>query len=230
MQLERLSDRVWIYPFETERDRPNLGYVRGDKWSLAIDAGHSAAHIGEFYRALKAADLPLPALTVLTHWHWDHTLGMHAASGLCLSSVRTKKHLTDLKKKIAQEGEEALLSLDESIRREYAGGQPVRVTLPDMTFAGGVELDAGSCPVRVFESEAPHTDDSTLILLPEEKILFLGDAACNVFATGEKDAALCKKLADTIRNAGASIVLEGHWTPQTPEEMIADLLSDAGQA
>jgi len=25
-------------------------------------------------------------------------------------------------------------------------------------------------------------------------------------------------------------VMEGHWTPQTPGEMIADLLSDASQA
>ena len=230
MQLERLSERVWIYPFEQERDRPNLGYIRGEKWSLAVDAGHSAAHVGEFYRALEAAGLPLPALTVLTHWHWDHTLGMHAANGLCLANARTKDHLAALQRKIAREGEEALFSLEESIRREYACGQRVRVSLPDMTFAGGMALDAGNCPVRIIEAEAPHTDDSTLILLPEEKILFLGDAACDVFSTGEKDAVLCQKLADTIRSTGASIVMEGHWTPQTPGEMIADLLSDASQA
>lgn len=39
-----MSERVWYYPYESERDRPNLGYIKGDNWSLAVDAGHSATH------------------------------------------------------------------------------------------------------------------------------------------------------------------------------------------
>ena len=38
MELKRLSEHIWYMPHEEERDRPNLGYVKGDKWSLAIDA------------------------------------------------------------------------------------------------------------------------------------------------------------------------------------------------
>ena len=53
MKLERLSERIWVYPYEEKRDRPNLSYIRGDKWSLAVDAGHSADHVTEFYEALK---------------------------------------------------------------------------------------------------------------------------------------------------------------------------------
>ena len=97
MQLNRLTERVWVYPFEEERDRPNLGYIRGDRWSLAVDAGHSAAHVRDFYGALEAAGLPLPALTVLTHWHWDHTFGMHAVHGLCLAGRRTDRYLADFR-------------------------------------------------------------------------------------------------------------------------------------
>ena len=47
MDLKRLTEHIWYMPFEEERDRPNLGYVKGDHWSLAIDAGHSAAHVKE---------------------------------------------------------------------------------------------------------------------------------------------------------------------------------------
>ena len=32
MKLNRLTERVWFLPFEKERDRPNLGYIRGDRW------------------------------------------------------------------------------------------------------------------------------------------------------------------------------------------------------
>ena len=81
MKLERLTERVWVYPYEEERDRPNLSYIKGDRWSLAVDAGHSDDHVREFYRALEEEGLPLPELTVLTHWHWDHTFGMHAVHG-----------------------------------------------------------------------------------------------------------------------------------------------------
>ena len=48
MELKRLTEHIWYMPFEEERDRPNLGYVKGDSWCLAVDAGHSAAHTGAF--------------------------------------------------------------------------------------------------------------------------------------------------------------------------------------
>ena len=57
MNLNRLAERIWVYPFEEERDRPNLSYIRGDTWSLAVDAGHSEAHVREFYRGLPEARL-----------------------------------------------------------------------------------------------------------------------------------------------------------------------------
>ena len=41
MELKKLTEHIWYMPYEEERDRPNLGYIKGDKWSLAIDAGHS---------------------------------------------------------------------------------------------------------------------------------------------------------------------------------------------
>ena len=45
MELKRLTEHIWVMPFEEERDRPNLCYVKGNRLSLAVDAGHSAAHV-----------------------------------------------------------------------------------------------------------------------------------------------------------------------------------------
>ena len=45
MGLKKLSKHIWYMPYEEERDRPNLGYVKGENWSLAIDAGHSDIHV-----------------------------------------------------------------------------------------------------------------------------------------------------------------------------------------
>ena len=226
MKLNRLSERVWFFPYEEERDRPNLGYVRGDRWSLAVDAGHSEAHVKEFYKALEEEGMPLPGLTVLTHWHWDHTFGMHAVHGLCLANERTNRHLREAREKLRREGPEAFLSLDESIRAEYAGNRSMVITEADLVFSGEILLDLGNCPVRVFQAEAPHTDDSSLVYLPEEKVLFLGDASCGTFPDWKKDAALCRQLAQTVKTLGAETVLEGHWTPVPVQDTINDLLSD----
>ena len=107
---------------------------------------------------------------------------------------------------------------------EYAGDQDVVITDPDIVFSGSLLLDAGNCPIRLFQAEAPHTDDSTLIEVPGEGVLFIGDAAGGTFPTWIKDKSLCRKLAETISTANARIVLEGHWIPETKEEAVRDLL------
>ena len=134
MELKKLSEHIWYTPFESERDRPNLGYVKGDNWSLAIDAGHSEAHVKEFYALLEKEGLPLPSLTVLTHWHWDHTFGMHAVNGLCLANKKTNSYLAEWKRKIETNGPDEFFALDGSIRNEYAENRTVIVKLADMVL------------------------------------------------------------------------------------------------
>ncbi len=226
MKLKRLTERVWILPFEEARDRPNLGYVRGDRWSLAIDAGHSDDHVALFYRALEDAGLPLPELTVLTHWHWDHTFGMHAVHGLCLANARTDMHLRDFGERIRREGAEVFLNLDTSVRLEYAGGRPVVVKRADMAFSGSMALDLGNCAVRLFEAESPHTDDSTLVHAVDERVLFLGDACGGAFPGGEKDMTLAGKLCRKIGTVDADICVEGHWIPTSRRETMEDLMHE----
>ena len=228
MKLERLTERILVYPFEEERDRPNLSYIRGDRWSLAVDAGHSAEHTRAFYGALEEAGLPLPELTVLTHWHWDHTFAMHAMHGLTLANERTNRYLADFRAKLEKEGTGFFLDMDETLRREYGDGRPVIVTTSDLEFRGEMTLYPGGCPVRIFQAEAPHTDDSTLVWVPGEKALILGDCSGGVFPTWEMDQALADRLAETIRETGPEICLPGHWTALDPDVIIRDLLEGEG--
>ena len=228
MNLNRLTERVWVYPYEEKRDRPNLSYIRGDNWSLAADAGHSEEHTREFYHALEEEGLPLPQLTVITHWHWDHTFGMHAVHGLCLANERTNQYLDAFRRRLEAEGTEFFLEMDERIRNEYEDGKPVVVTPADLVFRGEMLLDAGNCPIRVFQAEAPHTDDSTLIEIPGEKLLILGDCTGGAFPEWTVDQTLADKLAQTVREINPEICLPGHWTPLSPEIIIQDLLEGEG--
>ena len=208
------------YPYEKERDRPNLGYIRGDKLTIAIDAGHSREHTLEFYRAVENAGLPLPDITILTHWHWDHTFGMNAVHGMTIANILTNAHLKDFARLIEEKGKEEFLSLHESIRLEYADDKPVVINTADMVFSGEIIIDAGNCPIRAFQAESPHTDDSTLIFLPDEKVLFIGDSTGGTFPTWEMDRTLSQKLADTLSDTDADICIEGHDEPCPKQEII----------
>lgn len=225
MELTRISDRIWIYPFEKERDRPILGYIKGDNMSMAVDAGHSEAHTKVFYAALKESGLPLPKVTSLTHWHWDHTFGMHAVNGICIANRLTDSYLRQFKQKVDENGTEFFLSLDKFVRREFEGNKPVIITFPDIVFDDALTIAAGNCPVRLLRSKAPHTDDSTLVFAENEKVLFLGDSAAGSFPTWLKNPALCLALADTIASLDAEICLESHHIPQTKQDILDDLRS-----
>ena len=229
MELKRLNEHIWYMPSEEERDRPNLCYVKGSRLGLAVDAGHSAAHVQEFYALLEKESLPLPDITVLTHWHWDHTFGMHAVHGLTLANERTDRYLAEWKEKIEKNGPGEFLAIHESIRREYPAGTEVTVRTADMVFSGEMTLDLGGCTVKVLQAEAPHTDDSTLVYAENDRVLFVGDSTCHDFFTGIKRADLCAKMADTIRKINPAVIMEGHWVPVPMEDTLDDLMTNLSE-
>ena len=227
MELKQITDRIWYSMCEEERDRPCLGYIRGDRWSLAVDAGHSDAHVQEFYSALKRECLPLPSLTAITHWHWDHTFGMHAVNGLTIANGRTNRHLMEYAEMISQEGTQQFFAMDPSIPKEYANGRPVVIVPADLVFTKEMTLDPGGVFVRLLTCVSPHTDDTTLVFVPEEKILFVGDCICGAFPTWERDPGRTRKLIDTLRGIDADCCIGGHWPFFKKEELLDALEEDA---
>ena len=101
------------------------------------------------------------------------------------------------------------------------------MTLADLTYEGKMEIDTGNCAIRVFQACSPHTDDSTLIEVPGEKVLFLGDAIGGKFPTWEMDPELCSKLANTIDTLNVQTCVGSHWEPMTKRETVADLRWEA---
>ena len=95
-KLINFSKCIWYLPSEERTDRPCLYYVKGDRFSIAIDAGNSKAHVDLFYEELNKNNLPLPEFTIITHWHWDHTFGMVYTNGKTVTGEKTHKHLINV--------------------------------------------------------------------------------------------------------------------------------------
>ena len=223
MKLYKLNDRIYYSAYEDERDRPSIGYIRGDSFSIAVDAGHSREHLEEFYAALKKNGLPLPSLTVITHWHWDHSFAMHAISGLSIANKRTNEHLLDFIAGRSPETDRAFLRLDPSIAKEYAGNKEICVVTADIVYEKELHLDAGGIRVKLFEAVSPHTDDSTLVLLPDERTVFFGDAMSGVFPTWIADEELKGAFIRTIESLDVDYCLGGHWDIFSKEELLKEL-------
>ena len=191
-RLQRLSERIYVLPFTKEADRPNLFYLCGDDFSVAVDAGNSAAHVRAFYDAILAEGLPLPTLTLITHWHWDHTFGIHAVCGQTLASERTNEKLAaaadwvwtreamDARERTGED----IPFCSEHIRVEYPDLSAIRVQPAEESVTGTRRIDAGNLPIELTVRDSPHSRDAMLLFLPTEGALFVSDADCEDFYHG----------------------------------------------
>ena len=91
--LEQLTPRVFYLPFSKTEGSPSLGYIRGDRFSLMVDAGTCPAHVGEYQNAVAAAGFRPPDFVALTHSHWDHCFGLGALAIPSIACTQTRQSL-----------------------------------------------------------------------------------------------------------------------------------------
>ena len=224
-ELLRISEHVWILPFNSPKDRPNLGYILGAKTALAVDAGHSSSHMEDFYDAIKAEDFPLPELTVITHWHWDHTYGMHAVNGKTMARPETSAKLGQIQAEMKADPDKVrqFLNSDPTVRREYAGGVPVVVVPADEIVSEDLTVCLGGVTAQIMWTESPHTDDALMVYIPEDRVLFVGDAQLGEYPSWRMNWDKMESFAKKVRGIDADVVIDGHWHPYTKEEFMAEI-------
>lgn len=227
MELKKLNDRIFYYPHQQETDRPMLVYLKGERIMMAIDAGNSADHVDEFYDALESKGLKKPDFTVITHWHWDHTFGMHHIHGLSVAHIRTNEFLDIERAKLSDnEYVKFLKKDDECLNREYGDNKKIVVVLSDIQFEKELTINLGGVTARIFHVESPHSEDTVLIYVPEEKILFLGDSTSeDFFNDSYMDRDKLDKLINLIESTDCKYCILGHAEPLTKEELLYYLKS-----
>lgn len=223
--MTKIGEHTWIFPLDSVKDRPNLGYIKGDKMAVAVDAGHSSSHVEDFYRALEAEGLPLPDLTVITHWHWDHTFGMHAVHGRTMARPETNQHLAGIIREMKDDPGYAgwFLNSDACIRREYAGGVPLVVVPAQEEITGDTQIDLGGVTAQISYLPSPHTEDALMVYVPEDRVVYVGDAQLGEFPTWLMDYDKLDALAERIRGLDVKTVIDGHWKPYRKQDYLAEL-------
>lgn len=134
--------------------------IKGDQ-AIVYDSHVSVPH-GRFIRSTLEARGVLHIRVVLSHWHLDHVAGTEAFAGCpVIANVRTAAHLARHRAGIEDGSFHGAPAIDPLI-------------LPDTTFDGVLRLDLGGEAVDLITANI-HSDDATVIWLPERRILLAGD-------------------------------------------------------
>lgn len=220
MSLIKITDRIYCLPFESVSDRPNLYYIKGDNYSVAIDAGNSKVHVEKFYNELKEMGFELPKYTIITHWHWDHTFGMHAVVGTTIASSKTQEKLKEVmgwkwtfEDMVQREREgKDIKFCNEHILYEYADLDEIKVVLADEVVEDERELALGGVTLKLMAKDSTHSRDSLFILAIEQKALFIGDADCEDYYDNNSmyDARKLEEMTSFFKSLDYEIHLIGH--------------------
>lgn len=222
--IKNLSDNIFYMPHSEETDRPSLGLICGNKYSLIIDSGNSPKHAKEFLAQVNEMDIAPIKYLLITHWHWDHIFGIKDMNLLTIAHENTKEKLDEMK---------SLKWDDESLEKYLNDGTFTEFTINcikeemskqerdsfiigdlDITFKDSIEIDLGGITCIVEKVGGSHTDDSSVIYVPEEKVMFLGDCVYGRRYKGEYGytTKTLLPMIDKIEKYDASYYIVSHET------------------
>ncbi len=240
MEMTRLTDRVYVTPCEERNDRPCLGYIKGERLSVMVDAGNSPAHAAEFLRAAADNGLCAPSLVLLTHHHWDHTFGLAGIkNAVSVALCDTADELRRLKGYVWDDARlegyvadnRVPLFCKPHLKCEYPELDKIEIRLPDIETEGGFRIDIGGETVRFFRVTSPHTDECACVLAERSGVLFIGDANCEQ-VVGEAwidDAVKLGREIKELERVDFSLCVAGHMPPMSRDELLAELEERAGR-
>ena len=227
--LIKVSDRFYIYPYEELTDRPNLFYIKGDDYSVVVDAGNSAKHVKQFYDCLNDNNLPLPFYTIISHWHWDHTFGLSAINGISLSSEKARDKLIEVSKwkwnieemrKREKTGEDIAFCND-CILLEYEDLNDIKVVSSDQIVNDDLHMDLGGIEIDILPRVSTHTDDTLYVYIKDEKALIVEDADnCDFYNHDYYDPIKLEKMIEFFENLDYEYHYLGHASRESKMQAI----------
>lgn len=218
--LKKLSNSIYYLSNQNDKDRPTLGLVCGDQYSLIIDAGNSAQHANDFLREIEKLHVPPVKYLVITHAHWDHFLGMNEFAATVIVNSQTDDVLKKWRSyKFDDSSLEEYVNSNqmnkmcmEIIQEEIPNRANFKLNSPDIIFEDRLTIDLGNKVCILEKISSTHTDDSTVVYIPDEKVIFLADCVYSTTTNSlfhYKQAMLLPMIQD-IQKYDADMFLLGH--------------------
>lgn len=228
-----ITKRCYYMPGDHATDRPSLGYVRGDRFALAVDGGNSPAHWGLMADAIRALGLSAPDFCAVTHSHWDHVYGLCALDAPVIACRETAAQLDrmagwdwseeSMARRLAT-GED-ILFCHEHILKEYADPRDIRVRGADVVFDDRLSIDLGGVHAELIRLDNSHAEDCVAAYIPEDKVIYLGDITYHDLHHQPECWHLRRreKLLAALDKLDFAWAVPGHQDVKSRAELFADL-------
>jgi glyoxylase-like metal-dependent hydrolase (beta-lactamase superfamily II) len=234
--LRKITEHVYWMPPGTP-DRPSICAVVGDRRTVMLDAGSSAAHARAFLADLLAKSGMRPSAVVYTHSHWDHVFGGAEVGGLVIAHARTAELLLSMAERDwSDEGLDrrvrAGLSSPQhaaNVKAELPSPRAVEVAPADVIFHDRLELQLGGATVDVRHVGGDHSADASVICVEPDGVLFLGDCL-SASPEGVLTSESTLRLRDVILAYPAEHYIEGHHEAVSSRSEMAELFAKIRRA
>ena len=194
MHTHSLTEGLYYSDPVAETDRPLLGLVAGSEGAVIVDAGTSPRHAREFLAAVeelsgipcaggnKPNQVPIQ-FQFITHWHWDHIFGMQTIGAPSLAHELTAEKIAELRRlawddtgldQLVETGFLPRFAAD-CLKAEMPSPAERQLIPIDRTFRSNGHVDLGGITCIFEHIGGSHTDDSSVLYVPERGTLFLGD-------------------------------------------------------
>lgn len=231
--FSQLTEHIWYLSKDDETDRPALGYIYSGSNSLMVDSGNSPDHISLFYGNVRSNGMPDPSFIGITHWHWDHVFGLSGTPAKSIAHVITNEHLLNMQRwdwsdnslnsRVAA-GLEIPFCAD-MIKKEMPVRHSFKVRPADITFMEKCTIRLDEIYCHMIHVGGPHSEDSCVVYVPSESVLFLGDCYCDDIYCG--GGSLCldefKHLLNRLEKFDAKLFVPSHEEPYTKEEFFTKM-------
>ena len=182
--LHKFSDRVYYSDFDEITNQPVTGYILGNNYSLLIDSTLSSKSTLRLLKEIEEAGLRKPDFVMLTHSHWDHTYGLKPLSVPVIANSLTYEYMKKEKswpwsnETFKEYREKGVIEpfIAEHMELEYDDFSKVEIVLPDIIYEDQIKLDLGGVTAIAKKTVNAHSKDGSVIFIPEEKAIFLGDS------------------------------------------------------
>ena len=211
-RLTEVSDGVFAYvQLDGSWWLSNTGFVVGRTGVIAVDACATEGRTRAFNSAISSVSAAPVRTLINTHHHGDHTYGNSV-----FSSATIVAHERCREQAITYGPPPLFPGIWE---RDPEWGD-VELAAPFLTYRDGITLWADDlrCEVR-FVGTPAHTDNDTIMWIPERKTLFAGDLVFNggtpFLLGGSIEGAL--EVVEILKGLEPEVVVPGHGSVCGPE-------------
>lgn len=181
--LKKLTENIYYLPQEPKTDRPVLGLIFGKDYSLIVDSGNSPKHARAFLKETGKMNIPPIKYVVLTHHHWDHVLGIQEFKAHTIAHEKTKEAVEKMKQRGFRDEDLEKMNQDglltdfsvKCIKAEIPERDDFQMGDINQVYKDSMAIDLGGVVCNLYHVAGSHTDDSTIIHIPQENVMFLGD-------------------------------------------------------